>query len=185
MQYATDIRSFPQPVMNMYLYPIAGWGVLLLLLFVSGRAELALPLCFPLAVWQGMLTAWWGYDAGKKLRRQELTRPELNAAVLSIGQILVGAAAMPAIVFLAAEPLSPSSWSTCMGIAAVCGVSWVGVQQLAKIPRWYASAIALTLAVLALPINVTGAVSVASMVGLYDNTVDEFGLPTQWKVHED
>ncbi|MBT3218780.1 MAG: hypothetical protein HN348_06785 [Proteobacteria bacterium] len=184
VQQASDHRSVSNLVMNLYLYPIAAWGFLLFILFFIDEAAMAITLCFPLAFWQIGLTIWWGFVTGQKVKKQDLTRPEAHAGVFSLGHIMAAGAAAPGIVFLAADPFSPSSWSTCIGVATVSVLAWLAVSALTRLNNRYASLFALIMACMALPINATGAITVAEMMGLYDKALDELGLPEELKLDQ-
>jgi hypothetical protein len=177
MRAATDFRSFPTYMMNLYLYPVAGWGALLGVLFVADRTALAIFLLYVLTLWNAALTVWWGIRTTRKVATEELTRGEVVAGVVSIGQILAVVAATPIIVFLMADPLSPSSWSTCLGVALVSAMSYYLTALVARLANRFTNAIALTVAVLALPVNTTGAVTAATMSGLYDKVLQELDMP--------
>ncbi len=177
MQRATDHEALPVQTLNMYLYPVGAWGIGLLALYASGYAAYAIPLCFGVALWQGALTAWWGRATSRRFNSGELNRAEANAGVRSVGQILAATALTPAIVFLTNDPLDPTAWSTTVGVVVVAGLAYLGVTALVKLQnRWIYTA-ALALAALALPINATGAVTVASMVGLFDYAVEHAPTP--------
>ena len=57
---ATDHRALPDHILDLYLYPFALWGLVLVLLFIWEATAWAMTLLLPLAAWQGLLTAWWG-----------------------------------------------------------------------------------------------------------------------------
>lgn len=169
---ASDHRVLPNRILNLYLYPIGAWGLGLLALYFTDRAPIALTLCFPLALWLGGLTLYWGGRTIRRVNLGEYSREEANAGVLSVGHILAAAAASPAIVFLAADPLARSTWSLCAGIAAIAAVGWLAVSGFARLKNRYGYMLALTLAWLALPINATGAASMGHMMGWFDAFVE-------------
>ena len=163
-----DLRSLPDRVLRLYLGSLGVWGAGLVGLFVAGHTPLALTLCYPLALWLGGLTTWWGLGALRKLRAGELAYPEVDAAVVSIGRILAGGSAIPAIVFLAEDPLQARSWGTCLSIAIVSGIAWAGVHGLVRLSNRYSNGLALAAAWAALPVNATGALSVGFWFGWFD-----------------
>jgi hypothetical protein len=164
----SDVRSVPDRVLKAYLWPLGGWGVGLLFLFAFGKTLWAITLCYPLAVWFGLLTLWWGVRTQSRLRAGELTRPEVGAGVRSIARILAGAALTPAIVFLALDPLSPGAWGTCASVGIVAGLAWLGANALPRVSHRLSYTAALFLAWLALPLNATGSLSIAFWTGLFE-----------------
>jgi membrane protein DedA with SNARE-associated domain len=179
---ALDLRSLPTRTMNLYLYPMAGWGLGLIALYVADRTAWALPLCFPLAIWNAGLSIVWGRDLIRRYDAQRLTQAEVLAGVRSVGSMLAAVAMIPGIVFLVIDPIAMSSWSTFFGIVIIAGLARLGVELTAKLAHRYASILALALACLALPLNTTGAVSVAAMVGFFDKALQDAGAPEDWKL---
>lgn len=177
MAVVSDHRALPDRVLNLYLYPVGAWGVALLALFFTGFAAYALPLCYPLALWYVGLSVWWGRGLLKRIDAGELTHAEAHAGVRSAGQILAFASVSPAIVFLSADPLAATAWSTTVGVLVVAAVTWGGIGLLTRIGSRWSHGAAMALACLALPVNATGAVTVATMVGLYDVMVDVAPVP--------
>jgi hypothetical protein len=177
-----DLRSLPTRTMNLYLYPMAIWGLSLLVLYVSNRTAWALPLCIPLAIWNAGLSVVWGRDLIRRYDTGKLSQPEVLAGVRSVGSLLAGASMVPGIVFLVNDPIAMSSWSTFFGILIVAGLARLGVDMMSRIPHRYASIFALAIACLALPLNTTGAASVAAMVGWYDQALEDAGAPETWKL---
>lgn len=165
---ATDIRAIPDWMLNAWLYPIAAWGVGYGALYVGGRDAYAIPLLFPLALWQIGLTVYWAARSARRLRAGDLTQPEIGAGMRSIGGIVAADSVLPAVVFLVNDPLHPSAQGTALGVFAVAGLAY-GLVQLGHRTGWTSLQVAvLTFACLALPINATGAVTVAEMVGWFD-----------------
>jgi len=168
--------------MNLYLYPVAAWGIGLILLYVTDHTALALPLCFPLAIWNAGLSIVWGRDLIRRYDANRLSQPEVLAGVRSVGSMLAAVSMIPGIVFLVNDPIAMSSWSTFFGIIIFAGLARLGVELLVKVAHRYASIFALTVACLALPLNTTGAVSVGAMVGLFDKALEDAGAPEDWKL---
>jgi hypothetical protein len=168
MALVSEHRVLPVRTLNLFLYPLGAWGLALLGLYASGYAVYAIPLCYVVGLWQAGLTAWWGRGIWQRFDAEEISREEANAGVRSVGQLLAASALTPAIVFLTNDPLAPTAWSTTIGVLAVAGLAYLGVTALVRMRNRWAYTAALTLACLALPVNATGAVTVASMVGLYD-----------------
>lgn len=175
--HATDKRSVPDRLLNLFLYPIAAWGLALLGCYFAGRAAWAILLCFPLALWFGALTLYWGMRSIRAMGRGDLTPPEVNAGVRSIGHILAAASLSPGIVFLAADPLSSAALSTTVGVVAVAAIAWLLCSAAVRLSNRYFTAVVLTLAWLALPLNAGGAVTAATLTGLYDRVGDVAPLP--------
>jgi hypothetical protein len=168
--------------MNLYLYPIAIWVIALILLYVAEKTPWALLLCFPLAIWNAGLSIYWGRFVTRRFDNHDITQGETLAGVQSVGNLLAGASLMPGIVFLIDDPIAMSSWSTFFGICIIAGAARVGVTIMTKINHRYASYLALTVACLALPVNTTGAASVAAFVGFFDQAIDDVGAPSDWKL---
>lgn len=165
---ATDVRSIPDWMLNAFLYPIAGWGVGYGILYFVERDAWAIPLLFPLALWQIGLTTFWAARTARMLRAGELTAPEVHAGIRSIGGITSADAVLPAVVFLVNDPLHPSAQGTALGVLVVAAFAY-GLVQLGHRWQWMSlQAVILGFACLALPINATGAVTVAEMVGWFD-----------------
>jgi hypothetical protein len=176
-------RAVPAKVVDYYTWPIMLWAAGLLFLFGADMAELHFPsggkigielglwLCYPLAIWNGAVSAWWAWRATQRRAAGEITAEEGTAGVKYIGHLLAQTAAAPAIIFLASEPLLASSWATCASIAITSGAAYGGVSALVRLPSRTARAMALVLGCLALPINATGAVSLAWWMGLFDPIV--------------
>jgi hypothetical protein len=164
----SDVRSLPTATLNLYLYGIGAWGALLLVLLLMSRIEAALPLTYVVAIWQGALTLWWGPSMLKKFREGELTRGEADAGVRSVGRLLAASAMLPAIVFLARDPLEPNSWMATVSILAVSMAAYFGAGAVTKLSNPWTHTGILVVAWLALPINATGAVTFAAAFGLFD-----------------
>lgn len=165
---ANDLRALPNTVLNLYLYPVGAWVILFAALYFSGYAPYAIPLCYPLALWQIGLSIWWGRSLLMRLRSGDLTNLEAHAGVRSVGQLLAWSALSPAIVFLTNDPLAPSAWSTTIGAVAVSLGSYGGVLFLSRYASRWTHGAAVAIACFALPLNATGAVTMATAVGLYD-----------------
>ncbi|MEZ4319579.1 MAG: hypothetical protein R3F61_18835 [Myxococcota bacterium] len=165
---STDIRSLPDTTLNLYLYGIGAWGVALVVLFVLGRIEMSLPLTYLVALWQIGLTVWWGAGMLRRYTAGELTRAEADEGVRSVARLLAASSLLPAIVFLARDPLEPSSWTATLSILAVSLAAYFGSSLAVNISNRLTHGLVLTAAALALPINATGAVSFAAAYGLFD-----------------
>lgn len=177
MARASDIRAIPQRVLDLYLYPIAGWGIALAVLHVWGHTRFALPLLYALACWQAILTAWWRRDLLRRLERGALTPAEVDAGIRSVGHMLVLSALTPALVFLAADPLSPEALGTSIGNAIVAAVAWGAITVGARVGSTTTYAIALVVACAALPVNATGAVTAATLAGWWSEVIERAPLP--------
>jgi hypothetical protein len=173
----SDIHTVSNRMLNLLLYPVAGWGIALVGLYVSGQSAWALPLLYAIAIWQTALAAWWGRDLLARLDREEVTYPQANAGVKSVGRILAATSLAPVMVFFCRDPFAPESWSTSFGVCVVAAVSWVAVNGLVRVPGKWSHGLALFVAALALPISATGSVTVASMMGWYLTVVESTPLP--------
>jgi hypothetical protein len=172
MSQATDVRSIPDWLLNAYLLPISVWGIGYGALYFTSRDAWAIPLLYPLALWQIALTIWWGLQSLRRVRSGELTMPEIDAGARSIGAIAAGVAMLPAVVFLVNDPLAHEAWGTAVGILLVSGAAWGAVNVGARLANPFAHVAILAFALLALPINATGAVTVATMVGWFDKVAE-------------
>lgn len=181
MEPVSDHRALPDRTLNLYLYPLGLWAAVLLVLFVTKYTAYAIPLLFVVAFWQIGLSAVWGQRLLSRLRKGELTDAEAHAGVRSVGNILAASSLAPAIVFLANDPLAPAAWSTTAGVAVVAGLAAGAVNLLLRIGSRWTHAAAIAIACMAMPLNATGAVTVAAMVGLYDVVVDTAPLPDELK----
>jgi hypothetical protein len=169
---ATDHRALPDVVLNLYLYPVGAWVILFGCLFFANYAAYAIPLLYPLALWQIGLSIWWGSSLLRRLDSGDLTTAEAHAGVRSVGQLLAWSALSPAIVFLTNDPLAPAAWSTTLGAVLVSIGAYVGVIVLTRMASRWTHGVAIAIACFALPLNATGAVTMASMLGLFDVVVE-------------
>ncbi len=174
---ASDHRSLPNRVLNLYLYSLMVWGVGLLALYFSGYIAYGIPACYLLWFWQAGVTLYWGRFVMSQFDAGDLEREEVDAGAKSVGKILAGSALLPAILFLGVDPLDPIVISTVVGSTVVAALAWAAVNALGRFSNRYAHIIALTLALLALPINTSGAVTVATIVGVWDAVVDVAPTP--------
>jgi len=174
---ASDRRSLPTPVLNLYLYALMVWGIALLSLFLTGYIAYGIPACYLLWVWQAGVTLYWGRFLIGEVNEGRLGRDEVDAGARSVGKILTSSALLPAILFLGQDPLDPRVISTCIGACLVSAIAWGFVSALGRFSNRYAHIAALTLACLALPINTSGAVTVATFVGVWDAVVEVAPTP--------
>lgn len=163
-----DLRSLPDGTLELFLYGIGAWGIVLLLLYIAELTALALPLAYVVFVWQALLTGWWGLGLSRRFDAGELGAGEARAGVASVARILAASSLLPAVVFLAEDPLSASSWTAAAGTFAVAGLVWVSIWFLARVENRLAHFLLLAMANLALPVNATGAVSIAVASGFFD-----------------
>jgi hypothetical protein len=181
MEPVSDARALPDRTLNLYLYPVVAWGLTTAGLFVTGYFQWSLPLAYPLALWHLGLSVMWGMRLLRGLDRGELTNPEAHEGVRSVSNILAGSSLLPAIVFLANAPLEPQSWSLTAGAFVVAGAV-VGVRVfLTRFASRWTHGAAIAVACFALPVNVTGSVTVASMLGLYDTMIEVAPVPDEIK----
>lgn len=169
---ATDHRALPDLVLNLYLYPVGAWVIGFAGLFFADHAAYAIPLLYPLALWQIGLSMWWGQGLLRRLDTGDLSLGEAHAGVRSVGQLLAWSALSPAIVFLTNDPLSPAAWSTTLGAVLVSIGTYAGVLLLTRLASRWTHGAAIAIACFALPLNAIGAVTVASMLGLFDVVVE-------------
>lgn len=174
---ATDHRALPDHILDLYLYPFAIWGLILVLLFIWEVTAWAMALLMPLALWQLVLTLWWGIGTLRRFDREELTHPEAQAGARSVGRILAATSAAPIVVFFGRDPFALGSWSTSAGVLLIAMVTWFGTQLLVRMQRRWAYIAAMALGVFALPVSATGSVTAATMMGWYQTVVDNTPLP--------
>lgn len=174
---ANDHRALPDNVLNLYLYPVGAWVIAFAGLYFAGYAPYAIPLCYPLALWQIGLSIWWGRSLLKRLASGELTNLEAHAGVRSVGQLLAWSALSPAMVFLTNDPLAPTAWSTTIGAIGISLGSYMGVLFLSRFASRFTHGLAIAIACFALPLNATGAVTMGTMVGFYDTLRSQSPLP--------
>lgn len=167
----SDLRSLPDFVLKAYLFSLGGWGVALVVLWSVGAVGIALSLCFPLAVWLGVLTMWWWLRTLARVRRGELLDLELAAGVYSVGRILAGGGLIPGIVFVSYDPLSVPNWGTFGGVFAVSAVAAVLLSMGRRVEKRWLQPGLLVIAWLTLPINATGAVSAGAILGVFDAVI--------------
>jgi hypothetical protein len=163
-----DLRSLPDRTLQLYLYGIGAWGLALLLLYVGQHTAWAIPLLYLVFVWQALLTGWWGADVMRRFDAGELTDREARAGVGSVGRIVAASALLPSIVFLVEDPLAAASWTAATGTIVVAGLAALVCSIVARVENRFAHIFGLAIASLALPINATGAVSLAAAAGFFD-----------------
>ncbi|MCB9678807.1 MAG: hypothetical protein H6737_27130 [Alphaproteobacteria bacterium] len=169
---STDVRSLPDSTLNLYLYGLGAWAVALLALLPLGRIELAIPLSYLVALWQAGLTIWWGPRMLGRYSAGEFTRAEADEGVRSVGKLLSASSLLPAIVFMARDPLQPSSWTATLSIVAVAAIGYFGSSLAVRLSNRWTHTLVLAAAALTLPINATGAVSFAAAYGLFDRFLE-------------
>jgi len=177
MAVVSDIHTVSDRMLNALLYPLAGWGLSVAGLFMMGQVQWALQLLYPLAMWQTGLTAWWGTGLLRRLRADEVTNPQANAGVPSVGRILAASALCPVVVFFCRDPFDTANWSLSFGVLLVAAVAWVAVNGLVRVPGKWSHGAALLVACAALPVSATGSVTVASLSGWYHTVVDAAPIP--------
>ena len=168
-----DLRSLPDRILNLLLYAVAGWGVALLVCFLWHQTALAIPLTYVVFLWQAVVTAWWGVGMLRRYDRGEITLGEANAGVESVSHILLASSLLPAIVFVAENPVPDPfpgpGLSAAASIAVLSGLAFgITTASLKLSNRWSHIGI-LALSSATLPINATGAFSVAAAYGLFDS----------------
>jgi len=174
---ATDHRALPDHILDLYLYPMAVWGLILVVLFIWELTPWAMSLLIPLALWQTVLTAWWGVGTLRRFDADDLTHPEAQAGARSVGRILAASSLAPILVFFGRDPFALASWSTSAGVMLIAAVAWFGTQLLVRFERRWAYVAAMALGCMALPISTTGSVTVAAMLGWYQVVADHTPMP--------
>lgn len=177
----SDFRALPDATLNLFLVPIGAWGVIALVLFFTGFSQWAVPLAYPLAAWQIGLTAFWGTGLLRRTDAGDLTRAEAHEGIRSVTSIVVGSSLLPAIVFLANDPLEPEAWSLAAGTFAVAGMVLGLTRLLMRPSSRLLHGAALAIAVVALPLNTTGTVTVATVLGWYGSMVNVAPVPDDLK----
>ena len=186
MLEASVTRVVPPRVDALFTYPVGAWAVGLLFMFAAEWAELKTPagvpvgaemaiaLCYPLALWELSVAGWWSARMWRSVNEGDVTPHEVAAGVRWIGHFQALLAASPAIVFLAAEPLEPASWATCASVGITSAIAYGAVSALTRLPTRTLNFGVLFLSVFALPINATGAVSLGMYMGLFDPVMEPF-----------
>lgn len=162
----SDLRSLPDAQFNLYAYAYGAWGIALLVLYGFGWLGVALTLCYVVALFVGVITLWWARDLLRKRDDGKLERHEVDAGVKSVGHMLSFGALMPAIVFIARDPLVASTWVTCLSVATWAGLTYALVSVTTRMQNRVGNTVALVLAWAALPLNTTGAASVWTWLGV-------------------
>ncbi|MBN2799137.1 MAG: hypothetical protein JXX28_08310 [Deltaproteobacteria bacterium] len=169
-------RALSNATQNLMLYPLGGWGVTLVGLYFAGNAVLGLALLFPLALWLGGVVLLWSLRTYRRHAEGSIADEPFRAGVVEAAQLLSVAALSPAIVFMATDPLEPSAWATAGGVVLLGLATYHGARWITRIEHPAAYAAALLAAWLALPLNATGAVSIARGLGWFD----QFVQATPW-----
>lgn len=173
--YVDDLRSLPDTTLNLYLYAVALWGVALLVVFLLHQTALAIPLSYLVFLWQAGLTVWWAFSMMRRYDAGEISREEADAGVLSVSRILIASSLLPAIVFVAENPIPDPfpgpGLSAAFSIAVFALLIWGITIALGKLSTRITHTIILMLSSSALPINATGAFSVAAAYGLFDSLI--------------
>jgi hypothetical protein len=160
----TAIRSLPDRTHRAYLLPISAFAIALMGLWAAGLTPVALTLLYLLATYHGVLSVSWSRDMFARHRAGELRDEEVTAG-LRAGIRRVGwTSLLPAILFAATDPLSQEVWKTTGSIAILTTLALMVGPWLAKRGRTPGVA-GLLLAHLALPLNTSGALSMAFWLG--------------------
>ena len=166
-----DLRSLPDRVLRLYTLPVAVWGLAIMGLWWFERAGIALSACYGLALWFIGLTAWWGRSVLARFDADELAIEEVEAGARSVARIVAPAGLLPGFVFLATDPFSVEAWGTVTSTVLVTWMAWFGSQRLIGRRHRMAGIAGLTVALAALPINTTGAVSMSFWLGWFEPVV--------------
>lgn len=172
---ASDVRALSNAMLNAYLYPVAGWGVALAGLYVMGQYPYAIPLCSAVSIWHGIITVAWYIRTRRKVDQGELEWDELRSATGSIGQLLALNALVPAIVFMAHDPLAPESWGLVIGVVTVALLAMAATALFSRNSSSLAQPALLFSGWIALPLNTAGAITASDLLGLFDSTWGRFG----------
>jgi hypothetical protein len=164
---ATDVRALPNTTLNLFLYPVGAWVLVFAMLYFGGYGHLALPLCYPLALWQAALSATWGRRLLQRVENGEISFAEAHEGVRSVGQLLCWSGVAPAIALLTEDPLATSAWSAMLGAVAISGLCWLGILALTRVRSAWSHLVAVALGCLVLPLNATGAVTAATFIGIF------------------
>lgn len=176
MVAGTDINSVPDGVLNAYLWPLGAWGIALLFLYASGNTVVSLTLCYPLALWFAGLTFWWVLRTERRYRGGLLEASEVKAGVRSVCRILAAASVTPGLVFLAMDPLSTSTWGTCGSVAIVTAIAWTLANTMPRLGRRATYLLAIAFAWSSLPLNATGAITLAMWLGWFEGVRGAVGV---------
>lgn len=164
---ASDLRALPDATLNLYLYPVGAWVIVFAVLYFGGYAHYALPLCYPLALWQALLSFQWARWLVRQVDAGQLSAAEAHAGVRSVGQLLAWSGLAPAIALLTEDPLAMSAWSAMFGAVLVSGLAWAGILAVTRLTARWTHVAAVMVACLVLPLNATGAVTAAALIGIF------------------
>lgn len=167
-----DLRALPDRVLKAYLYALAVWAIALALLFPADQVPIALSLCYPLAIYLGVLTVWWWVRYTSPARRVPLAHPEVQAGTRSVGRILAASGLLPGSVFLIEDPLTASSWSALGGAAILSGAGFILASRVTTLANRLGLMALLAATWLVLPISATGSLSIAWFAGWFDRALE-------------
>jgi hypothetical protein len=150
------------------LRPISGFAIALMGLWALSLTPVALTLLYLLALYNIGLTMWWASGMYARLDAGDLNQTEVTSGLLSVVRILGWSSTLPGVLFAATDPLSTEVWTTSASIAIVTtGTLTIGpwLANRGTRPTGLAS---LALALAALPLNISGALSMAFWLGWVD-----------------
>lgn len=167
----SDLRSLPDAFLKAYLYAIGGWGLALAILYPFDHLQWALTLCFPLALWQAVVTGWWWVRV-RGSADLALQPVEVSSGVRSVARILAASGLLPGIVYLAQDPLQPEAWGPLVGVGALVGVGWLAANLGPRISADPARIGILVATGLVLPLGATGTITWAWARGWFDRVIE-------------
>lgn len=159
------LRSVPDRVHRAYLLPISGFALAMMVLWAVSMTPIALSLLYLLSVYNVALTGWWSRNMYERHGSGELRDEEVVSGVLVVVRLLGWSSALPVVLFAATDPLSPEVWKTAGSIGILTTLALTIGPWLAKKGNRPAGTAALGLAVAALPLNTSGALSMAFWLG--------------------
>ncbi|MCO4747006.1 MAG: hypothetical protein KC912_19570 [Proteobacteria bacterium] len=159
------LRSLPDAVHRAYLMPISAFAIALMVLWAVSLTPVALTLLYALFLYNAALTVWWSQGLFRRQDAEELRASEVTSGVLSVVRLLGWSSVLPGVLFAATDPLSTEVWKTSGSIAIVTTLALVLAPWLAKRGHRVTYVASLLIALVALPLNTSGALSMAFWLG--------------------
>lgn len=159
------LRSLPDPVHRAYLLPISGFALAMMVLWAASLTPVALFLLYLLSAYNVGLTLWWSRGMYRRRREGELAEGEVQSGLLAVIRLLGWSSALPVVLFAATDPLSTEVWKTAVSIGILTTLALTLGPWLARRGTRPAGTAGLALALAALPLNTSGALSMAFWLG--------------------
>ncbi|TNE84099.1 MAG: hypothetical protein EP330_30755 [Deltaproteobacteria bacterium] len=171
----TSIRSLPDRTHRAYLMPISGFALAMMVLWAVSLTPVALSLLYLLSVYNIGLTLWWSRDMYRRRREGEIEEDEVTAGLIAVIRLLGWSSVLPVVLFAATDPLSTEVWKTAASIGILTTIALTAGPWLARRGHRATSTAGLVVALAALPLNTSGALSMAFWLGWVEALT---GIPT-------